>query len=393
MHIAHLILCVLSVSLVQSFTSSHSHCLTHSGKRRSLSPSIRAISQFKSGSVSINGLIEAPTKKAMSTQPLFSGLASILLNLVHIIRILLLDPLQWLLSSIRSSHKTLSGFYGGKTVLITGASSGLGRELALNVAALSTAEAPVKLVLSARNVDSLESVRKACKEMYPSAKVMPVPVDLLEIGTSVEKANAYQIEVYRALREQGLEDSIDILINNAGVSSRGTALETTLQSLSDVMNVNFYGTVAVTKAFLPNMMRGAELGKRAIGVVSSVQGRLGIPLRTSYSASKHAVQGYFDSLRGELSKMGISVSVISPGYINTALSDNAVTSNGTRYGKTDASTASGMDPAVAAKETLLAIAKKQTDFILAEAKVSAAIQARSQFPQFIHKMTGKRMSQ
>ena len=103
------------------------------------------------------------------------------------------------------------------------------------------------------------------------------------------------------------------------------------------------------------------------------------------------MQGYFDCLRSEVAKARITTTLISPGYIRTALSRNAVTAKGTKYGVTDETTASGMDPGYAARESLNAIAHGTTDFILAEGKVLAAIQAKAQFPQLLAKLTSKRM--
>ena len=170
------------------------------------------------------------------------------------------------------------------------------------------------------------------------------------------------------------------------------------------MNVNFFGPVALTKAVLHEFMTSSRgslsaSGKPvgAIGVISSVQGRLGISERTSYAASKHALQGYFDCLRCELSSVSgnsgdddMSVTVISPGYIATSLSLNAITSTGKAYGKTDETTANGYSPSYAARQSLLAIARREVDYILADAKVQVAIQARGQLPELLAKKLANR---
>jgi dehydrogenase/reductase SDR family protein 7B len=147
------------------------------------------------------------------------------------------------------------------------------------------------------------------------------------------------------------------------------------------MSVNFFGPVALTKAIAKDMFARNTGG--AIAVVSSVQGKLGLPLRTSYASSKHALQGYFDSLRGELMVHDISVSVISPGYINTHLSENAVTATGEKYGVTDETTKNGMTPSLAAHMSLLAIANKVPDLVMADGKTMAAILGKTQFPQLL----------
>ena len=310
------------------------------------------------------------------------------LDVMHLVRLIFVDPVRWLTSLAANKKQKLVKFYGGKTVLITGASSGLGEQLALELMKLSSegGASPINLVLSARTKTSLDLVAKNCMKLSPSSKVMVVPLDLSTL-TDRRNVTDYMLSLNKNLKENGIS-GVDCVINNAGVSSRGAALETEQSSLDMVMQINFFGPVALTKALLPDMVARGAGG--AIGVISSVQGRLGIPFRTSYAASKHAVQGYFDSLRGEISKAGISVSVISPGYISTALSLNAVTGDGTKYGVTDETTKSGMDPAYAAKESLAAISDGVTDFILAEGKVSAAIQAKAQFPQLLAKLLGKR---
>jgi short-subunit dehydrogenase len=314
----------------------------------------------------------------------------LVLDVMHIFRTLVLDSSKWILSLVSSRKATLAKYYSGKTVLITGASSGLGKEFALQLMRLSVSESttsPINIILSARSQQSLDQVARACRELSSASKVVVIPLDL---STLTERRNVdeYISVLNQKLKENGLA-GVDCVINNAGVSSRGMALETDQASLDMVMQINFFGPVALTKALLPDMIQRGCGG--AVAVVSSVQGRLGIPLRTSYAASKHAVQGYFDSLRGEISKSGISTTLISPGYIRTSLSLNAVTGDGTKYGKTDETTKSGMDPGFAAKESLLAIAEGTTDFILAEGKVLAAIQAKAQFPALLAKMTSKRM--
>lgn len=217
---------------------------------------------------------------------------------------------------------------------------------------------------------------------------MVVPMDLIYLATTKGADVVFKSQVLSQCKENGLTESIDILINNAGVSSRGGAMETTTDSLMNVMNSNFFGTVAVTKCFLPIMIDKGIKGN--IAVVSSVQGRIGTPERTSYAASKHAVQGYFDSLRGEIIKLGIKVTVLSPGYIATSLSQNAVTTDGSKYGTTDPTTASGMKPDFAATQSLLSIAEGTNEDILANAKINFAVQLRGQLFDLLVKLTKKK---
>ena len=264
----------------------------------------------------------------------------LVLDLMHIMRTVFVDSTKYVLGLVKNKEAAMASYYSGKTVLITGASSGLGKEFALQLMNLSLkAKCPIHLVLSARSQSTLAHVARMCNEISSKSKIMIIPVDLGKFNDPNE-VSAYMQELDKKLKESGLP-GVDCLINNAGVSSRGSALETDQASLDMVMQINFFGPVAITKAILPDMVARGTGG--AVAVVSSVQGRLGIPLRTSYAASKHAVQGYFDCLRGEIAKARITTTLISPGYIRTSLSLNAVTGNGTKYGVTDETTASGMD--------------------------------------------------
>lgn len=353
------------------------------------------------------------SKNIKMKQAILKAIFGVVLDIMHVVKVLLLDNITRFrrMLTLGGTQGEMSAFYAGKTVLITGASSGLGQEMALNLATLSTHKStkqPMSLVLSARSVDKLEQVAQQCRDICPSMKVMVVPLDLAglsdEAGGSLEKfmkklrenlALDLDLEKEKEIfsSSTGLPTyAVDVLINNAGVSSRGMAARTSQQVLQSVMDVNFIGPITLTKAVLADMGKKGNSGC-AVGVVSSVQGRLGIPERTSYAASKHALQGYFDSLRGEWAykDKGISFTVISPGYINTNLSLNAVTSTGDKYGMTDETTRTGMSAKRAAEESLLAIARRESDYVMADAKVHAAIQAKAQFPGLLAKYMNSRM--
>lgn len=244
------------------------------------------------------------------------------------------------------------------------------------------------MILSSRSIDQLEAVAEKCREMSPMSIVAVVSIDMADLSVETNgNLTTYMTSLHSILKKNSLS-GIDCLVGNAGVSSRGTALNTSGEVLSDVMNVNFFGPVALTKAIAKDMCIRKAGG--SIAVVSSVQGKLGLPLRTSYAASKHALQGYFDSLRGELSSHGITVTVLSPGYISTNLSINAVTSTGEKYGVTDETTKSGMTPAMAAHLSLMAIATETPDFVMADAKTVAAIQGKAQFPDLMARFMNAR---
>ena len=136
-----------------------------------------------------------------------------------------------------------------------------------------------------------------------------------------------KIETIKAKAEEAISlfGHLDVLINNAGLSVRGGCLETDISVYTRLMTVNFLGVVELTRHTCPHMV---TRGSGHVLVISSVQGLLPIPHRGAYTASKHAVQAWADSLRAELSDTGVQVTTVSPGYVNTNLSRNALTSSG-----------------------------------------------------------------
>jgi dehydrogenase/reductase SDR family protein 7B len=266
--------------------------------------------------------------------------------------------------------------YKDTAVLLTGASGGLGAQLALRLA-----EAQVKeLVLSARSEDSLRTVANQCQDLLPAfSSIHMVSADLSD-RTSVLKLGEKALEL--------CPDGIDVLIHCGGVSSRSNFVDTRLEIDEMVMQINFLSGAALAKAVVPKMV---SKGSGKIIWISSVQGLMGIPSRTSYAASKFAVQGYCEALRPELASSGVTVHCVSPGYIRTNLSKSALTGDGTAHGKMDATTAKGADPADLAVEILEKVAKGKTDFVVAAgADAKVAIWARLLCPVLLQKMLVKR---
>nr|XP_037287526.1 dehydrogenase/reductase SDR family protein 7-like isoform X1 [Rhipicephalus microplus] len=238
-----------------------------------------------------------------------------------------------------------------KVVLITGASSGLGEALAHKFFA-----AGCKVILASRRVTELERVKDDLMQSVPQPSGHHVPavlqLDLADLSTITEKAQ-------QALR---IHDRIDILVNSGGISYRGEACDTSVEVDVKLMMVNYFGHVALTKAILPSMI---DMRDGTIVAISSVQGKIGLPFRSAYAASKHATQAFFDSLLAEVAQYDVHVCIVSPGYIRTNLSMNALTGTGAVYGVMDETTATGMAPEDVADIVVEAVVNKRTDVVIA----------------------------
>lgn len=223
-----------------------------------------------------------------------------------------------------------------KVVWITGASSGIGEALAL-----AWSREGASLVLTARRAAELERVRNACVD---PEKHRVLPLDLKDMSAIAAAAK----EVPR----------VDILVHSAGVSQRSFAAETALSTDRAIMELNYFGTVALTKAVLPQM-----LARRSgqIVPISSVIGYVAIPTRSAYAASKHALHGFFEALRAETAKDGIVITMVVPGYVRTRVSQNALRGDGTSHDQLDLTHANAMLPAVAARKIIDAVARKKPE--------------------------------
>lgn len=202
--------------------------------------------------------------------------------------------------------------FTGKTIIVTGASEGIGRALCLALAP----QRP-KLVLAARNVERLEELEKEVEALGADAIVVP---------TDVTSQDACKALIERAVSAFG---GIDVLVNNAG----GT-MWTKMEDITDpsiferLMRLNYLGSVYPTYYALPHL----KASKGRIVGLSSVAGITGVPTRTAYSASKHAMFGFFDSLRIELADHGVTVTMIAPDYVVSEIHRRALGSDGTPLG-------------------------------------------------------------
>jgi short-subunit dehydrogenase len=178
---------------------------------------------------------------------------------------------------------------------------------------------------------------------------------------------------------------IDILINNGGISQRSLAKDTALEVDQKLMAINYFGTVALTKAVLPSMLTH-HLGH--IVTITSLTGKFGTPYRSSYAASKHALHGFFDSLRAELVQASIKVTLVCPGFVRTNVSINALTGSGSKLGTMDEATDKGMDPDQLARKILRAIENEKEEVYFGGKEVLGVYMKRF-FPRYFSKMLQK----
>jgi len=257
-------------------------------------------------------------------------------------------------------------------VWITGASSGIGEALAVQYASAGSS-----LVLSARQQTELERVREVCVEQGAFAdSIMVLPLD-------VTKFDSMPVAVDAVVRKFG---SVDILINNAGISQRSLFVDTDISVYQTIFAVDVMGPIALTKLVLPIML---NKGKGHIVVTSSIAGKMGVPYRTGYCAAKHAVIGFFDSLRAELHDTGVQVSCILPGFVRTGISEQAVTGDGSVFGVTDVNIQGGMDPNECARQIIRNLDKGKSEFSVSQGMEKHALWLNRAFPGLIRKMSHK----
>lgn len=241
--------------------------------------------------------------------------------------------------------------YQNKVIWITGASSGIGKALSLEFSNLGA-----KVVLSARKLDELEKTKKECAG--PAENILILPLDL-------EHPQNFPEKTAEVLKHFG---TIDMLINNGGISQRSKAAETKIEVDERLIKVNYIGTVALTKAVLPHFLKQKNGHFVAI---SSLVGKFGTPVRSSYSASKHALHGFFDSLRAELFQDNIDVTIICPGFIKTNISLNALTADGKAQNTLDNAQKNGMSAEDFAKKSIRALAKRKREVYIGGKEIFA----------------------
>ena len=230
--------------------------------------------------------------------------------------------------------------YKNKVVWITGASSGIGEALAV-----AFSEQGAILVLSARRLEELERVKR---RTHNPDSVLLLPVDLTDISSFEEKTSIVIAKLGR----------IDVLIHNGGISHRSLALETPLEIVRKVFEINFFSYVALTRAVLPYFL---QQNSGQIGVVSSIAGKIGAKKRSAYAASKHALLGYFNTLRAEVHQHNIKITVFCPGYVQTNISYHALLADGSELNKLDPNIANGIPAELFAKKALRGLARNKAE--------------------------------
>jgi len=263
----------------------------------------------------------------------------------------------------------MSTYFNDKIMWITGASSGIGEALVLELATKTTA----KIILSSRKEEQLKSIAQKAGLAENRYAVLP-----LDLGHYKDMSAV----ALKAIEKFG---RIDILINNAGLSQRSLAMETDIDVDKRLMDVDYIGTVALTKATIPYMIKN---GGGQIVVVSSLMGIFGAPMRSGYAGAKHALHGFFDSLRAELYKENILITIICPGFIQTNISMNAVKGDGSSQGTMDDATENGMPVDIFARKMLIAIEKKKYQATIGGKEVMGVYLKRF-FPSWLAKITRK----
>ena len=245
-----------------------------------------------------------------------------------------------------------SSAFHGKVVWITGASSGIGEALARQFA-----QAGSRLILSSRRKEELDRVSASCSG---AESVAVLPMDLSRPQSMDEAAR-------RALE---IADRVDVMVHNAGVSQRSFAADTKYDVDELLIRTNYLGPVALTKALLPSM-RARHEGHFI--VVSSVLGKFGLPGRSGYSGSKHALHGFFETLRAELWRDGIRVTLVLPGWVRTNVSINALTGSGAPNGKMEEGTACGVTADYCAQKIIGAAASDKQEVAVVRFTEQAAL--------------------
>ena len=259
-----------------------------------------------------------------------------------------------------------------KTVWITGASSGIGR-----ACAEVYAKRGYRVILSSRRKEALDNVAEelSSNKEVERDNLIVLPLDL-------SKSDGFPSLVNDLIKKVS---TIDFVINSGGISQRSLAVDTSLDVDRRIMEIDYFGTVALTKALLPHF-----ISKKAghFVVVSSLMGVFSSPLRSGYCGAKHALHGFFESLRAEVYDSGISITIVCPGFIATDISLNAVVGDGSKQGTMDEKTGAGMTPLECAKRLYKGVRKKKALILIGRSEILAVYVGRF-FPGLLRRIIRK----
>ncbi len=257
-----------------------------------------------------------------------------------------------------------------KTVWITGASSGIGEALAYQFA-----KKGAKLVLSARRESELQRVANATG--LSEKDILVLPMDMLEF-------EHFPAKVQTVIEHFG---QIDFVVQNAGISQRSYVKDTKFQVYRDLFELDFFSVVALTQALMPHF---TEKKSGHFVVISSIAGKIGVPLRGGYGAAKHAIIAFFDSLRAEVWQDNIQVTTICPGYILTQISVNALDATGNKHGKMDENQANGMSADVFAQKAIKAILNNKKEAYIGGFYEVFGVYLKRFLPSLVYRMVRKK---
>lgn len=262
-----------------------------------------------------------------------------------------------------------SGKWAGKVVWVTGASSGIGK-----ASALEFAQQGARVILSSRRMEALEQVvTEASPLLQPDLRVLPL--DLADSDSLPSK-------VVEALKLFG---RLDAVVHCGGISQRSLAKDTALEVDRRVMEIDYFGTVALTKAVLPHFL---ERRAGQFVVVTSLMGLFSSPLRSGYCGAKHALHGFFESLRAEVYDAGIGITMVCPGFIRTDISLNAVVGDGSQQGTMDEKTGQGLSPEACAVQLVNATRKRKAQVLIGRSELLGAYLKRF-FPSLLRRIVRK----
>ncbi|MEX0770001.1 MAG: SDR family oxidoreductase [Balneolaceae bacterium] len=255
--------------------------------------------------------------------------------------------------------------FKNQVIWITGASSGIGEALAYHFH-----KKGAKLILSSRRPGELERVRNRCKG--DSEDIHTLQLDLTDMESHPQIVK----------KAWSIYGHIDMLLNNGGISQRGLASETRMDVIRRVMEVNFFGTVSLTREVLPYMIRQKS---GHIVVISSVMGKFGTRLRSAYAASKHALHGWFDCLRQETYLYDVDVTLVCPGFVKTNVTYNALKADGTKLNQMGEGQNEGMTPDDFSRKLLPKLARKKKEIYIGGKEV-AGVYIKRFFPNLLDKI-------